>query len=119
MEICLVWGAKTIALAGLSFSLSWTHSVEKVEWREQWQLSPAGLTLTEARVKGSGAGMEPGDEAVLIDGWWVWKPRLPAQPQLTLAASGATVSPWTLCDGSQCRDIGVTSSTPAVIKSCP
>ncbi|MEZ5450817.1 MAG: DUF1850 domain-containing protein [Thiolinea sp.] len=37
-------------------------------------MTEQGLQLLQARVKGSGAGMEPGDDAVLKDGWWVWQP---------------------------------------------
>lgn len=118
LSICVAVAGKTIALAGLSFTLSWTHSVEKVEWRERWTQTVEGLVLTEAAVKGSGAGMEPGEDAVLTDGWWVWRPRLAAQPQLVLAASGATVSPWRLCSGETCHDIGAESSMPAIVRSC-
>jgi hypothetical protein len=55
-------------MAMQSFTLVWTHSVERTEWRESWRVTPAGLVLTEARVKGSGAGMEPATDAVWIDG---------------------------------------------------
>jgi hypothetical protein len=34
-----------------------------------------GLELVQARVKGSGAGMEPPPEARLVDGWFQWQPR--------------------------------------------
>ena len=49
----------------------------------------AGLQIVEARVEGSGAGMEPGEGAVLRDGWWIYKPELPPQREIVLAASGA------------------------------
>jgi hypothetical protein len=48
---------KTLALA--AFTLVWTHSIEKVDWQEDWHVTPDGLELVQARVKGSGAGMEP------------------------------------------------------------
>lgn len=124
MSLCILAAGKLTTLAALSFSLSWTHSVEKVEWREQWlvlpagQVTPAGLVLLEAAVKGSGAGMEPGEGARLRDGWWVWKPTLPARPELVLAASGATVSPWTLCAQGECREIGAVSGAPVVVRPC-
>lgn len=118
MSLCLLAGGKTIVLAALSFSLSWTHSVEKVEWREHWALTADGLVLQRAEVKGSGAGMEPGEGAVLRDGWWVWTPDLPPRPELVLASSGATVSPWTICSGSQCREVGAAAGAPIVIARC-
>ena len=62
--------------------------------------------LTEAAVKGSGAGMDPGPGAVLVEDWWVWAPDLPAVPDLILAASGETGGGWRLCDGAICHEIG-------------
>ncbi|MCB1637494.1 MAG: DUF1850 domain-containing protein, partial [Thiothrix sp.] len=61
MSLCVVTAGKTLTLAVSLFTLSWTHSVEKTGWQEDWQVSKAGLQLLQARVKGSGAGMEPGD----------------------------------------------------------
>ena len=68
-----------MTLAVAAFTLSWTHSVEKTRWEEDWAITPAGLQIVEARVKGSGAGMDPADGAVLRDGWWVYAPSLPPQ----------------------------------------
>lgn len=119
MGICLIAGGKTLVLAAMSFTLTWTHSVEKVEWKEEWRATPDSLVLDSASVKGSGAGMEPGEGARLIDGWWTWKPALAPQPRLTLAASGATVSPWSLCSNNACLQIGAQSGKPAVIEPCP
>ncbi len=58
------------ALALFAFTLVWTHSIEKVDWQEDSRVTPAGLELVQARVKGSGAGMEPPPEARLVDGWF-------------------------------------------------
>ena len=107
-----------LCLAAGLFTLSWTHSVERIEWREQWAVTDAGLVLQEARVKGSGAGMEPGEGAGLENGWWVWKPQTPLLPHLVLAASGATMSGWTLCDAGGCRELGRRSGDPIVIGPC-
>ncbi|MBP1849051.1 DUF1850 domain-containing protein [Rhizobium halophytocola] len=116
--LCILTGAKTITLAAGLFTLSWLHSVEKTEWRESWRLAPDGLELTEARVKGSGAGMDPGEGAVLEGDWWVWQPKLPPQPSLHLAASGATVSPWTLCTEAKCLALGGKPGAGVTIKPC-
>ena len=42
--------------------------------RRTGAITPAGLQIVEARVKGSGAGIDPAEGAVLQDGWWVWRP---------------------------------------------
>ncbi len=56
MTACLMVGSIALALSGPTFQLRWTHSVEKVEWVEDWAVEPGELLLTQARIKGSGAG---------------------------------------------------------------
>ena len=119
MSACLMVGGKALTLAAGLFTLSWTHSVEKVEWRETWQVTPAGLQVVEARVKGSGAGMEPPPDARLEDGWWVYVPALRPVPELRLAASGATASPWRLCADGRCLNLGADPGAPVAIEPCP
>lgn len=106
LGLCIAAAGKTSFVAATMFSLSWVHSVEKTEWREDWAVRDQALVLTEARVKGSGAGMDPGPDARLEDGWWVWTPQLPPQPEMRLAASGATVSAWELCHDEGCLALG-------------
>ncbi|MGF1594294.1 MAG: DUF1850 domain-containing protein [Kiloniellaceae bacterium] len=117
--LCVLAAGKTLVLAVAGFTLSWTHSVERIEWRESWSVTPAGLVLTEARVKGSGAGMEPGDGARRQDGWWVWQPAASPVPELVLAASGATASSWQLCHDGGCFELGREADEPVVIAPCP
>lgn len=117
MSACLMIGATTLSLIGGGFDLRWTHSVEKVEWRETWHVEDDALRLVEARVRGSGAGMEPGPEAVLRDGWWVWSPDLTI-PALALAASGATGAGWTLCADGTCREIGAEAGETLHLAPC-
>lgn len=115
--LCIVSG-KAVAIAAGIFTLGWTHSVEKTEWQERWTVTPQGLVLQEARVRGSGAGMEPGANARRVDGWWVWTPDLPPLPELALAASGTTVSGWRLCDADGCRELGGLKQEPIVLRPC-
>jgi hypothetical protein len=117
MTTCLMAGAMVLALSNPGFSLHWTHSVEKVEWAEDWAVEGTTLRLTRARVKGSGAGMEPGEGAVLQEGWWVWSPDL-SVPSLLLAASGATGAGWQLCDGPLCHELGVNPGEALLIAPC-
>ena len=70
MSLCLTAGAVVTRLAVASFTLAWTHSVEKTRWEEDWRVGARGLEIVEARVKGSGAGMEPGPDARFDGTWW-------------------------------------------------
>lgn len=118
MSACLMAGAVAIALGpGGSFSLEWTHSVEKVTWHEDWQVTPDGLTPLRAAIKGSGAGMEPGPDARLKDGWLVWRPKAPPVRELALAASGATGGGWRLC-GAECVELGADAGEAVVLSPC-
>lgn len=119
MSLCVIAGGKTAILSAGLFTLSWTHSVEKVEWYEIWQVEPRGLRIVEARVRGSGAGMEPPADARLENGWWIYVPPLGLLPELRLAASGATDDGWRLCVDDGCRQLGAEAGAPVVLKSCP
>ncbi|TIX68318.1 MAG: DUF1850 domain-containing protein, partial [Mesorhizobium sp.] len=70
MSLCILAAGKTVTLTVAAFTLAWTHSVEKTRWQEDWKVMPSGLQIAEARIKGSGAGMEPPEGSVLRDGWW-------------------------------------------------
>ena len=108
-------GLCALALAtGLSWSipggdmvLAWKHSIELTEWREYWHIDNRGLILVEARVKGSGAGMDPGPGAQYKDGWWVWQPMPQVELKaLNLARSGF-VDDYTLCLDGTCRPLAI------------
>ncbi|MGO4839058.1 DUF1850 domain-containing protein, partial [Rhizobiaceae sp. 2RAB30] len=38
MSLCVVAAGKTTVLAASLFTLSWTHSVEKTRWEEDWRV---------------------------------------------------------------------------------
>jgi hypothetical protein len=57
LSLCLASAGAVKTLSIAAFTLAWTHSIEKVEWQEDWRLTPQGLELVQARVKGSGTGM--------------------------------------------------------------
>ncbi|ASJ70840.1 DUF1850 domain-containing protein [Granulosicoccus antarcticus] len=117
--LCVATAAALFSWSTSSFTLSWTHSVEKTEWQESWVIEDNALVLESARVKGSGAGMDPGEGAKLIDGWWQWQPTLPPLPALHLSASGATASPWTLCVADECMSLGEQAEAAVKLWSCP
>src|SRR5205823_3073494 len=43
LSLCLVSAGVTKTLAVAAFTLAWTHSIEKIEWQEDWRVTPAGL----------------------------------------------------------------------------
>lgn len=106
--LCLISGA-AIAMLPLpqgTFTLAWTHSVEKIRWEEDYRLTPTGLAITQARIKGSGAGMEPPRGAVrLPGGWWSYLPAVGAQAEVSLAASDYT-GDYDICVDGNCRALG-------------
>ncbi len=119
MALCILSAGKLTVLAATSFTLSWTHSVEKIEWREQWAIDDGRLGIVESRVQGSGAGMDPPEGSVFEDGWWVYRPDLPPQEKLLLARSGATGSGWSLCTSEKCLEIGAEGAPePVEIRAC-
>ena len=104
MSLCLASAGVAKALSLAAFTLVWTHSIEKVDWQEDWRVTEAGLELVQARVKGSGAGMEPPPEARLVDGWFTWQPARAAMAEVALGNSGAA-GEWRLCADGQCRTL--------------
>ena len=92
------------ALALSAFTLAWTHSIAKVEWQEDWRVTPAGLELVQARVKGTGPGMEPPPEARLVDGWFQWQPNRAPMSEVVLGNSGAA-GEWRLCHEGSCQTL--------------
>jgi hypothetical protein len=102
--VCLVVaGVVHATLPGPEFTLSWEHSVQKTRWEERYRVDGKALTLVEARVAGSGAGMEPPATATLRDGTWYWQPgtRL---VELRLTHSGYS-GDYTLCSRDGCREL--------------
>ena len=104
LSLCLASAGAVKALSLAAFTLVWTHSIEKTDWQEDWRVTPQGLELVQARVKGSGAGMEPPPEARLVDGWFQWRPKRAAMPQVVLGNSGAA-DEWWLCHDGNCRTL--------------
>ena len=123
MPLCLAAGAVTAALAVESFTLAWTHSIEKVRWEEDWRIEGKTLVITEARIRGTGAGMEPPADAVLKDGVWHYRPRLTPQSQVRLAHSPYAAG-YQLCIAGKCGPLtdhlrGADAIATIVLQPCP
>lgn len=104
MSFCLAGAGVAVHVAASSFSLSWTHTIEKTEWRETWRVEGDRLVLAEARIKGSGAGMEPPPEARLVGGAYVWEPNIALRSIVLRRNPGA--GDWTLCANNRCDKLG-------------
>lgn len=107
-----------------AFTLAWTHTIEKVRWEEDYQVSYSGMPVLHAvaaRIKGSAAGMEPPSDAVLKDGWYHYTPRDATPLYLALTRSEFSAD-YQWCDNSGCvpfsakmpKDGGVTLVTACV-----
>ena len=122
MSVCFVAGSITKALQVTAFTLVWTHSVEKTDWQEDWRVADDGLTLVEARIKGSGAGIDPPPDARLIDGWWRWTPAPVSRDEVVLGPSGAA-GDWRICVDGRCRTLSdilgaSAGANPTRMRSC-
>jgi len=103
-----------------AITLAWTHSVEKIPWEEDWRLGQNGLELVEARVRGSGAGMDPPPEARFVDGSWAWRPAVPPLREVVMRRSGATAD-YRICIAGQCRpmeDLVPADADPVTLTAC-
>lgn len=111
MALCLAAAALAVTLPIQAFTLSWMHSIEKIRWEEDYRVVDQHLVLTEARIRGSGAGMDPPDGAVLRDGVWHYTPALAPLPRLRLARSPFTVD-YTMCWEGHCHPMAELAGPP-------
>jgi len=106
--------ASTVFLPTDAFTLAWTHSIEKQRWEEDYRIvrdtrptgDRSGILLEPgiARIKGSGAGMEPGPGSRFIDGWLVYQSAQDPLPLLRLSRSFFTED-FSLCLTNVCRNM--------------
>lgn len=121
--VCLAAAGFSLALPVQAFTLAWTHSIEKIRWEEDYRVDGDRLRLTEARILGTGAGMEPPPDAVLRQGVWHYTPHLPPLKRLRLARSSYTAD-YSLCWDGLCRPMsalaGGVDATPVLeVFACP
>jgi len=106
MPLCIAAGGVVMALAVESFTLAWTHSIEKVRWEEDYRVEGSALRLTEARIRGHGAGMEPPPDSRFENGVWHYTPKLPPLPVLRLTQSNFTAG-YELCSDGLCKPLAI------------
>jgi hypothetical protein len=106
LGICLVAGAMNVFVPTPRFTLAWMHSIEKIRWEEDYVVRGDALDLVEARIRGTGAGMEPPEGARLDRrGVWHYTPQVTHVPSLSLARSTYTRD-YELCVDRRCRSLG-------------
>jgi len=120
--ICLAAGALAASIAVNSFTLAWMHSIEKTRWEEDWHVEGALLVLDEARILGTGAGMDLPPDAVLKHGVWHYRPQLAPQRALHLTHSPHTRG-YDLCVEGVCQALaqrlpGIDNIAVIELKGC-
>ena len=122
VALCLAAGGLQLSLPASRFTLRWQHSIEKVEWAEDYEIAGPWLRLSQARIRGSGAGMEPPPGAQLFDGVWHYRPADPWRRELLLARS-EFVPDYELCLGdAACRPMShwlPVSAGTTMLSACP
>lgn len=110
MALCVAGAGLVAKIATAAFTLAWSHTVEHQPWHEAWRVEGDQLVLTEMRVTGSGAGMEPPDGAQLVDGRYVWRPADARREKIVLRRArdpDGAIGDWRLCPaGEACRELG-------------
>lgn len=103
----LCFGAAFSVVAAMvptqTFTLTWTHSIEKIRWEEDYRIAAGRLVLVAARVRGSGAGMEPPEGSVLRNGAYEYHPKNATFAKLTVARSTYTKD-YELCWDRRCTE---------------
>jgi hypothetical protein len=109
--LCIVVGTALVSIPVQRFTLRWQHTVEKVLWEEDYVVAGEWLYLTAARVRGSGAGMEPPMNAVKVGEAWHYRPEQRWHREVRLARS-AFGSDYELCVDRDCRPLASWAPSP-------
>lgn len=105
--LCLAaagWATVRLPLPDGRFTLAWMHSIEKILWEEDYLVAGGWLHLDEARVRGTGAGMEVPEGARLDHGVYRYRPDERWSRELRLTRSSYTAD-YRLCIGGACKPL--------------
>lgn len=119
--LCIAVGTALHAIPAQRFTLRWQHTVEKVVWEEDYVVAGGWLYAAGARVRGSGAGMEPPPGAIRVGDAWHYRPAERWHRELRLARSGWGVD-YELCIDGRCRPMSAWAPgapAPTVLAPCP
>jgi hypothetical protein len=127
LALAAALNAKPVFVPLQDFTLAWTHSIEKTRWEEDYivvaPLHAGALTLlvaTRARIRGSGAGMEPPADAVLRDGWYDYTPDTAPLHELRLTRSPYTAD-YDWCTQGRCQPLSAllpSDGSVTLLKPC-
>jgi hypothetical protein len=109
--LCIVIGTALVQVPAQRFTLRWQHTVEKVLWEEDYVVAGDWLFLVTARVRGSGAGMEPPPDAVKSGDAWQYRPPQRWHRAVTLARSDYGTD-YELCVDGACRPLATWAPGP-------
>jgi hypothetical protein len=118
--LCVATVAATVTLPARRFTLVWQHTVEKTLWEEDYLVAGDWLFLAGARIRGSGAGMEPPEGAVLQRGVWHYRPASPWRREVVLANS-EFAGEYTLCLDHACKRLNAylpARGQPVTLRPC-
>jgi hypothetical protein len=104
MSVCLAAGLLAAVLPLSTFTVAWNHSIEKIRWEEDYRVAAGRLVLDEARIRGSGAGMEPPPDARFEHGVWHYRPPLQPLERLRLTHSRYTAG-YEICGAGRCQPL--------------
>jgi hypothetical protein len=123
--LCISVGTQLATLPVDAFTLRWRHTIEKTLWEEDYRVAGDWLLLSRARIRGSGAGMEPPAAAVKLGDGWSYRPEDRWHRSIELARSEFGED-YELCTAQACRPIGelvrgrgVTRLAPCKAPSAP
>jgi len=108
LSLAAALNAPVVFVPITAFTLAWAHSIEKVRWEEDYTVALDPLTrlpvlrATQARIRGSAAGMEPPPDAVLRNGWYIYTPTQTVVPELLLTRSEFTAD-YDWCIAGRCQ----------------
>jgi hypothetical protein len=120
--LCILAGDVVVRLAVSAFTLGWVHSVERMPLEDAFVIEGDRFRIVESRIKGSGAGIEPGAGARLDGGWFRWVPENGIRETIVLRRSGvAGTDDWTLCAAGRCHTLATLvppDADPVVMLPC-
>ena len=119
--LCLAAGALVASVPASHVTLRWQHSIEKIAWEEDYTVAGSWLVITGARIRGSGAGMDPPPDAHLHNGVWHYQLNDPWRKSVVLARS-PYVQDYELCMDGTCRSLGawlpVSAGPTTTLQAC-